>query len=98
VTVTVTDALLATDSTTFSIVVAAAPIPVAITSETIKINVDIGLSTSVGFLGGLPAPVAAVSTLIDSTKVSFTPLKKIDELTLAELDALTTPELDILAP
>lgn len=74
VTVTVTDALLATDSTTFNIVIAVAPIPAAITSETIKINIDIGLSTSVGFLGGLPALVAAVSTLIDSTKVAFTPV------------------------
>lgn len=98
VTVTVTDALLATDSTTFNIVVAAAPIPVAIISETIKINVDIGLSTSVSFLGGLPAPVAAVSTLIDSTKVLFTPTSVFswDEVTSTEWDSMTNNKWDSL--
>lgn len=93
VTVTVTDALSATDSTTFNIVVSAAPIPVAITSETISINIDIGMDTGVEFLDGLPMPVDAVSTFIDSMQITFTPLRSLSLLTQTELNNLTLSEL-----
>lgn len=56
VTVTVTDALSATANTTFSIAVVAAPIPLAVTSETITIGQVYSVLCEMSFINGIVIP------------------------------------------
>ena len=56
VTVTVTDSLLATDSTTFNIAVVAAPVPVAIINETYTVDISVALEVTVSLSIGIPVP------------------------------------------